>query len=463
MIRRFGRRSVLRAGYAGVIGVLILSLMEAYRIQVNVAQQQVEIFRHYVDEEAALTSLRRNLWLAGNYVRDYFIRNTPDQGSLLQEQLEMLRAEDQQNLNHLARISPWSAEFRKLRRSLDDFWAVLEPVPNTMRHATSGEQFDFIQRQIVPRRGELYSALVALSDADRQRLEDNEKRFADARNSAAGRLLLMLGLGVLLSVLVAVVSIRHSENLERKAEGHYAEVEHARGELQQLSARLLEVEEEGRRRLARELHDEVGQSLALLQIEVSHAQAVAHGQPQALTERLRRARTLAEKTLQSVRNISVLLRPTLLDDLGLVPALQFQIEDFLRRSGIACEFVEEHVSEYLPDAVKTCVYRVVQEALHNCEKHAGATKVQVSVRESAELLLVEVQDNGQGFEASEKGRPSKIRGLGLLGMRERAANVGGSLLIDSSPGHGTRIILRIPVHPTEPSAPAPDSSEKVIA
>ena len=298
----FGRRSVLRAGYAAVIGVLILSLVEAYRIQVNVAQQQVEIFRHYVDEEAALTALRRNLWLAGNYVRDYFIRSTPEQGEILRSQLESLQSEDRDSLEHLARISPQSAEFPRLAKSLNDFFSVLEPVPDNMRQASTSAQFDFIQRVIVPRRGELYSALVALSEADRQRLEDNEKRFADARNSAAERLLMMLGLGVLLSVLVALASIRRSEKLERRAEKHYAEVEQARGEMQQLSARLIEVEEEGRRRLSRELHDEIGQSLALLQIEVSHAQA-AQNQPAALGERLRRARALAEKTLQTIRNM----------------------------------------------------------------------------------------------------------------------------------------------------------------
>lgn len=463
MIRRLGRRAVLRAGYAAVIAVLILSVVEAYRIQVNVSEQQVEIFRHYVGEEEALTTLRRNLWLAGNYVRDFFIRTTPEQANTLDSQLRALQSEDTQALNHLERISPQSPEYPRLRRSLEEFWAVVEPVPSTMIHSSNNEQFDFIQREIVPRRGELYSALVALSDADRQRLQDNERQFANARNEAAGRLLVMLALGVLLSIVVAFVSIRHSENLERRAERHYAQVEQARGDLQQLSARLLEVEEEGRRRLARELHDEIGQSLALLQIEVSHAQAAAQGHPALLGERLRRARALAEKTVQTVRNISVLLRPALLDDLGLVPALQFQIEDFLRRSGISGEFTEESVSDHLPDAVKTCVYRVVQEALHNSEKHSGATKVQVGVRQFPDSLVVEVEDNGRGFSVDEKDRPSRTTGLGLLGMRERAANAGGSMAIDAAPGRGTRITLRIPLPEPSMPLPVPAAPEKVKA
>jgi len=124
-----------------------------------------------------------------------------------------------------------------------------------------------------------------------------------------------------------------------------------------------------------------------------------------------------------------------------VPALQFQLEEFLRRSGIACEFIEDGVEDRLPDPVKTCVYRVVQEALHNCEKHSRARKVRVTVRQLDECLVAEVEDDGCGFAATAQ----RSTGFGLLGMRERSANAGGSLVVDSAPGQGTRIALRIPL------------------
>jgi len=130
---------------------------------------------------------------------------------------------------------------------------------------------------------------------------------------------------------------------------------------------------------------------------------------------------------------------------GLVPALQYQLEEFLRRSGITCEFTEDGVQDQLPDAVKTCVYRVVQEALHNCEKHSGARKVRVTVRQLNDALLAEVEDDGCGFASGAH----RSTGLGLLGMRERSANAGGSLNIDSAPGQGTRIALRIPLAPAK--------------
>jgi signal transduction histidine kinase len=178
---------------------------------------------------------------------------------------------------------------------------------------------------------------------------------------------------------------------------------------------------------------------------------------------LARARDLAERTVQNVRDISLLLRPALLDDLGLTPALQFQLEHFLRRSGIACEFTEDAVAEDLPDHVKTCVYRVMQEALHNCEKHSGASRVNVAVRQRDGSLLLEVEDNGRGFAYSAEEPLASGAGLGLLGMRERASLAGGSLIVESRPGHGTRIVLTVPLSPHSACPGTPASQSEVHA
>jgi len=440
----WSKRTALRAGYGAVIGVLILSAVEAYRIQVSVSQQHLEIYRHFVEQDEALTTLRRNLWLASIYVRDFFIDPTPEQGAHLRSQLKSMETENAVAMTMLEKAPNHRRVVPQIRKSVGEFWSAIEPLPETMAHASDREQMAFLQREIVPRRGELYNVLRDLSTADQQRLQNSEGEFAGTRRRAGERLLLMLVFSVLLACLVARLSLRHAENLERKADRHFAQVEQAKQELQQLSARLLEIEEEGRRKLSRELHDEIGQTLALLQIEISHAVAALGGPPSSLKTRLERARDLAERTVQTIRNITGMLRPTLLDDLGLVPALQFQLEDFLRRSGIQCEFVEDAVADQLPDSVKTCVYRVVQEALHNCEKHSGARRVRVTVRQLPECLVTEIEDDGRGFEPSEK----RGTGLGLLGIRERAANVRGTVVIDSAPGRGARIALRIPLQAT---------------
>lgn len=431
----------------------MFSTFEAYRIQVNVSQQHLEIYRRYVEEDAALRALRTNVWLAGNFVRDFFILNTPEQAGVLHSQLEALKADNARARDRLARISPQSPIPPEQRKGLDEYFVLVDAVPVEMLHASRDRQFEFVQREIVPRRDQLSTALRELSASGEQHVQEVENQFSESRRQAAKRLLLMLGVGVLLALLVALFSLHHAESLEREADLRHAEVEQTKFELQQLSARLVELEEEDRRRLSRELHDEIGQTLALLQIQITNAQSALGGRPEVLREQLQRARSLAEKTVQTVRNISLLLRPALLDDLGLVPALQFQLEDFSRRSGIAAEFAEENVAEQMPDAVKTCVYRIVQEALHNCEKHSGATKVRLEVRQTADALTVAVEDNGRGFQLNKKHMPRQNRGLGLLGIRERAINAGGSLVIDSTPGSGTRIALRIPMAALAPVPP----------
>jgi signal transduction histidine kinase len=207
----------------------------------------------------------------------------------------------------------------------------------------------------------------------------------------------------------------------------------------------MEIQEEERTRLSRELHDEIVQNLAVLKIDITEAlarvQAVDSRDP-AMKEALVRAKELADRTVATVRNISLLLRPSLLDDLGLGPALQWHTDDFTRRTKVPCKYIEEGLQETLPDAVNTCVYRVVQEALRNCEKHSRATSVAVHVQQTEAGLLAEVRDDGVGFSKQRRSPAS----LGVLGMRERAAALDGELTISSSAGHGTSVRLRLPLH-----------------
>jgi len=266
------------------------------------------------------------------------------------------------------------------------------------------------------------------------------------RAHAPNSLLLLLTFAGVVNCCAGYCALWHAAALERHAETSTAEAERVRRELRQLSARLIETEEEAKRRLSRELHDEIGQALALLQIEISQARKMLPARPAAASDCLQRAEKTAERAVETIRNISVLLRPALLDDLGLVPALRSQLDDFLRRSGMEGQFSAEGVAAELPETVETCVFRTVQEALHNCEKHSGAGKVRVSVRQLSGSLVAEIEDDGRGFALDRQRTPAGT-GLGLLGMRERVAAAGGTLAIDSTPGRGARIAIHIPLPP----------------
>jgi signal transduction histidine kinase len=204
-----------------------------------------------------------------------------------------------------------------------------------------------------------------------------------------------------------------------------------------LSARLLTIQEEERKNLSRELHDSVGQTVTALKMELARLN-VADSRD---AWRLDRARALADDTLRTIRNISLLLRPAVLDDLGLEAAMQWQAEDFLRRTSVPCELrCSLPDDRFVPEAVRTCIYRIVQEALNNCEKHAAASKVQIEVRQISDSIAVSVADDGRGSP-----QPAGAAGLGILGMKERAAILGGRLEFISEAGRGSRVNLTVPL------------------
>jgi len=140
-----------------------------------------------------------------------------------------------------------------------------------------------------------------------------------------------------------------------------------------------------------------------------------------------------------IRNMALLLRPSMLDDLGLVPALRWQAREVTRRTNLRVKLVADEISDDLLDSHRTCVYRVVQEALNNCVKHSQATQVRVTVRQDPDGLTVSVQDDGIGFD------PHQEKGLGLLGMQERVERLGGLFRIESEPGQGSILSIRLPL------------------
>lgn len=167
--------------------------------------------------------------------------------------------------------------------------------------------------------------------------------------------------------------------------------------------------------------------------------ATKTGNPERTEEEFASLRTIVEGSVRTVRNLTLLLRPSMLDDLGLIPALEWQGREVSRQSGLHVNISAEAVSDELPEDHKTCVYRVVQEALHNVVKHANATSVWIAARQETHQLVLSVQDDGRGFDAKTS------RGLGLLGMQERVKDMGGTIQLQSKAGEGTLISIALPL------------------
>jgi PAS domain S-box-containing protein len=218
-------------------------------------------------------------------------------------------------------------------------------------------------------------------------------------------------------------------------------------ELQQLSKRLTHAREEERARIARELHDELGQALTAIKINVSQLEReLQHSGSQKVLRRARETGELAEQLLRQVRDLSLSLRPSMLDDLGIESTLRWYSSRFSDRTGIKIDLQVEGREESLPEQLRTVTYRTIQEALTNVARHSKANKVCIALKFSAVEFLAQVEDDGKGFEVDEISSTNSVRPhLGLLGIRESVEELGGRLFIHSSPNQGTRITVKMPI------------------
>ena len=213
------------------------------------------------------------------------------------------------------------------------------------------------------------------------------------------------------------------------------------------ASQIINAQEQERKRIARELHDETSQVLTSLLISLAVLEE-SLTTPEA-RERIADTRRLAHQTLRAIRSLSIDLRPSALDDLGLLPALRWYVKEYQKKCSIEVDFISSGFKERLPAEMETALYRIVQEALTNTARHAQAKRVSIMLKENEKEIEGIISDDGIGFdiEALRKS-PDSERGLGLAGMTERAVLLDGSLDIESCPGHGTTITVHIPRYPT---------------
>jgi PAS domain S-box-containing protein len=243
------------------------------------------------------------------------------------------------------------------------------------------------------------------------------------------------------AIQVILRDITHRKQVDKERDELFHQVESARGRLEVLSRRLVEVQEAERRRIARELHDHVGQELTALKLNLDRCATACAEASQPIQE----AQARVNHLVNLVRQLSLDLRPTMLDDLGLLPALHWHLDRYTAMSGVRVNFKHSGVSERrFPTEIETAAYRVVQEALTNVVRHAHSQEVTIRLWASDTSLSVQVEDRGIGFdpEVALSARTSS----GLSGMRERAALLGGRVLIESSPDSGTHLTADFPIN-----------------
>jgi signal transduction histidine kinase len=224
--------------------------------------------------------------------------------------------------------------------------------------------------------------------------------------------------------------------------------------LGRLLKKVIGAQEDERKRIARELHDETSQQLTALGMQIDLIGRAVPTAPEVASTRLQEAKALVGRMIDDLHRVIYDLRPSMLDDLGLLPAIRWYAERRLVSGGITVQFEFPDAPIDLSGEARTAVYRVVQEALSNVERHAHAETVLVACDVTGNQLTVEIEDDGLGFDPEEMKQPRESgQGLGLLGMRERLSLIGGSCRIESQPGQGTRILVQVPLN-----TPAADAS-----
>jgi signal transduction histidine kinase len=292
----------------------------------------------------------------------------------------------------------------------------------------------------VPRRDAVMAISAEIEDINRSNLAEQRDAAAARQRELHEYLSFMLAASLSLGLTVAVAAVIRIRLLERRSEEQHGRTEQAEEEMRRLSNQLVKTQEEERKNLSRELHDELGQMLTALRMEVGRAErAQASGSP-AFAATMAESKSLIEQIMRSVRDLAMGLRPSMLDDLGLQPALAWQTREFARRYNVPVNLTVEGDLERLPDPHRTCVFRVVQEALTNCAKHSGATGIEISVVGRGDQLNVSVSDNGIGVKNA-----ARHTGLGLTGIKERVKEMHGSTSIQTRPGGGTVLQITLPV------------------
>jgi signal transduction histidine kinase len=446
---RFRTWWVAAVGLASLLLLIVYFVWTASDNAQDIYTRLDQLNSHHREVEAKLRRLRSDVHLSGIFVRDYLLDTEREHAQEYQDQLATFR---RANLATLAELHALAGEehtdrIAKLQSQLDAYWRTFEPLIDW----TIGEKImlsaRFLRNDVIPRREavlEIAEEIEALNNANLV-AQGNEvtRQQAEFRNELYGLLWRTLVLGVIVA-LTAVIRLRV---LERRSEVQKLVAQDAERHLRELSQQLVATQEEERRKLSRELHDHVGQMLTALRMELGRVDRISVGNSR-LASAVSECRQLVDEMVRTVRDLALGLRPSMLDDIGLQAALEWQARDFSRRYGVPVDLEVRGDLDALTDQHRTCVYRVVQEALTNCIRHARARRVGIELNAGRERLELSVTDDGIGVDSA--ARPSASlgagrEGLGLRGIEERVRELGGTVVMRSAIGQGSTLTIELPL------------------
>jgi signal transduction histidine kinase len=438
---------VAAVALGGLLLLVAVSVLTSSRSAQDIYTQIDSLNAHHQHVEQMLRRLRSDLLLSGNYIRDYLLDTERERIPEYRQRLTELRAAHRATLDELQSVS--RAEDRPriegLETRLNDYWETFDPLFDWTVLEKIVRSARFLRREVLPRRNAVLAIAQEIEELNNTNLAAQRAEVMRQQASLRDGQRSLLWRSLLLGLLVAVAAVTRLRVLERRSDDERARAERAELQMRHLSQQLVATQEEERRKLSRELHDHVGQMLTALRMEVGRVERTRNTHDARFGLAIAECKTLVDTMLRSVRDLALGLRPSMLDDFGLQPALEWHIRDFQRRYNLRVDLSLGGDLGALPDQYRTCVYRVVQEALTNCVRHARATRVDVTVTQHDGRLEVSIVDDGVGFDMARRAE-----GLGLLGIEERVRELNGTCAIRSAPDAGTELKIALPLALTVP-------------
>jgi signal transduction histidine kinase len=443
VLRRGQTRFLLWLGFGGLLILMAVLGISAVSFLYQIELRQDKIRNDYVERDRKLEKLRSSIYLSGTWARDFLLDLNEHTAASHREQFLAERGRIESLIADYERLPGPSerAAFEQLRREVRAYLTTIEPILGWSAEERRERGYLFMENEVLPRRMLAVGLTDRIQELSERQLEASSEEASGLFATFRARLVALLIFTIAAGLALAGFALWRILRLERESEKRFEESQHAREELKHLSAELVAAQENERRRISRELHDEVGQVLSAIMIGLGNLRsAIRQNDIDESLKQLQLVQDMTQRNASVVRNISLLLRPTMLDDLGLIPALKWLAREISRTTSLRVEVEADNAPEEMPEEHRTCVFRTVQEAVHNAARHSGATQARVRVEMSeGSRVRVSIQDDGRGFN------PSEETGLGILGMQERVTRLGGSLRLDSAPGRGSIVWFDLPL------------------
>src|SRR6516225_3300439 len=419
--KRIVPRVALISGFLALLALMAILAIDAIQSLRDLEASNFQVRQDYLTRERTLRKIRASIYESGTLIREYTLSESSrkTRNSYL-AQLHDMRDHTDAAMESCLRQAPPNLQLtvQKLANELAGYWRAIDHILGEGVHKNNQV---LLHREALAQRASVLALTSDVSSVNELELKAAEMEISSVFAKSRSRLQNVSALAIGIGLVLAAVSVLYISRLEDRAEEKYRESLRCQSELKALSKRLVDVQ------------------------DLIDAPQGRH----SCGSGLQKIRLLAEDCVNKVRNMTLLLRPSMLDDLGLVAALEWQGREVSKRSGLVVEILDRNFVVDLPDEHKTCIYRVVQEALNNCTTHSKASHVRVFLAEDTERCVLSINDDGVGFD------PQRKRGIGLLGIHERVVRLGGTFAIDSASGRGTRIQVELPLHRTTQTAGQP--------